>query len=263
MQRHPGAGLVARLALFWDHGEGAAGAGESRGLGEATEFQGHLAGAWNLEDAVGQARIAHERLVGRIEEDDRLVLLGPGHPARKRCARHHGAGRVIGRAEIDKVHAGFGQGRIESVLRGGGQVDQARVAAFVVGRAGAARHHVGVDVHRIDRVGHGHHAVERKDLLHVGGVALGSVGDEDLIRLHLGALAAVVGRDGVKQKLIALLGTVAAKGLFARHLVGAGLERVHDGRGQGQHHVADAQPDNTCRRMSGRIRPHSLADFGE
>ena len=99
--------------------------------------------------------------------------------------------------------------------------------------------------------------------MHVGGVALGPVRHEDLVGRHLGALAAVVGRYGVEQKIVALLGTVAAKGLLARHLVGAGLERVYDGRRQRQHHVADAQPDDASLWVGRRIGPHPFSDLGE
>ncbi len=99
--------------------------------------------------------------------------------------------------------------------------------------------------------------------MHVGGVALGPVGDKDLVGCHLRALAAVAGRDGVEQEIVALLGTVAAKGLFVRHLVGGSLDRVDDGRGQGQHHIADAQTDDARCRVRRRIGPHPLANLGE
>ena len=181
VQRHRLALVVAGRQLLGDDGAGQPGAGEAGGLREAAELDGHLARARDLVDAVHLTGLADEGLVGGVEQDDRLVLAGVLHPAGQRGARQHRAGGVVGRAEVDEVDLPVGQRRVEAVLGGGGQVDQPAVAAAGVGGAGAAGHDVGVDVDRVDRVGHRHHVVDGEDLLHVARVALGAVGDEHLV----------------------------------------------------------------------------------
>ena len=263
VQRYGRARSVAGAQLFGNDGERAAGAGEARGLGKAAEFNRHVARAWDLENAVHQAGLADERLVGGVEQYDGAFALGVFDPALERGARHDRAGRVVGRAEIDQVHVLVGQGRLEAVFGRRGQVDQLAVAA-VFGGAGAAGHHVGVHVDGIDRVGHRDDVVDGEDLLHVGGVALRAVGHEDLVGRDLGALAAKMRRDRFDQEVVAAAAVVvAAEGFLVRHLVHAGLHRVDDGRGQRQHHVADAQANDARSRIRRREIAHALADFRE
>src|SRR6185295_17058594 len=100
-----------------------------RRLREAAQFDGDVARARDLVDAVHLAGFADEGLVGGVEQDDRFVLARVFHPAGQRRAREHRAGGVVGRAEVNDVDVAIGQGRVEAVFRRGGQVDQTAVAA--------------------------------------------------------------------------------------------------------------------------------------
>ena len=127
-------------------------------------------------------RVADIRLVGGVVEDDGALLAGVGHPLRQRLLGDDGARRVVRVAQVDEIDRPIRQRRAEAVLGGTRQVDEAVVAAgALVQGAGAPGHHVAVDVDRIDRVGEGHHTVGGKQLLDIGGVALGAVTDEHIL----------------------------------------------------------------------------------
>ena len=83
-----------------------------------------------------------------------------------------------------------------------------------------AGHDVGVDVDRIDRIGDGDDVVGGEDVQDVAAVALGAVGDEDLVGGDVAAAARKSClRDGLAQELVALLGAVALEGFAAGHFV--------------------------------------------
>ena len=131
------------------------------------------------------------------------------------------------------------------VLGGGGHVDDVRPALGIrIVVAGAAGHGVGVHVDRIDRIAHGHDVVHGEDIADVAAVALGAVGDEDLVRgdgdVPRGEI--VLG-DGVAQKGVALLGAVAVEGLGSGEVVYGGVHGGDDGRGERAGDVADAHLD--------------------
>ena len=71
---------------------------------------------------------------------------------------------------------------MEPILLGAGHVEDVFIAAAVIGGSCTPGHDVGVDIDRVDRIGHGHRAVYRKDLLYVATVALGPIRDKDLLR---------------------------------------------------------------------------------
>ena len=58
--------------------------------------------------------------------------------------------------------------------------------------SGAARHNIGIKIDRIHRIADRRHAVKRKQLLDISGVALGSVGDKDLIRPDITAPGLII-----------------------------------------------------------------------
>ena len=112
-------------------------------------------------------------------------------------------------------------------------------------RSGASRHHVGVDIDRVDRVGNREPDVSGENLLDVAAVALGSVGHENLVRLNPTAARGIVMlRDRLAEKGIALLGTVALEALPPGHLIGRRVQRLDANRRKRFGDVANAEPDD-------------------
>ena len=241
----------------------AAGAGEAGGFGEAAELDGAGLRARYLIDAAGQAGVGDVRAVGRVVEDDAAVLVGVVHPGPELLARGGHARGVVGEAEVDEVGHALRQSGEEAVLRRAGHVDDVR-PLFAVPVPGAAGHGVGVDIDGVHGVADGHHAVLGEDVADVAAVALGPVGDEELVGRYLHAQGrVVVGHDGLAQEIIALIGAVAHEGGLISHLRGGALQRGDAGRRQGQRHVADAELDDVglrVRRGEGRRAPRHLGE---
>ena len=250
--------------LLGHHRECAARAREAGRLREAPELDGHLARPLHLEDGVGNLGIADVRLVGRVVQQDGAVVAGVVDPALEGGARHHRARRIVRVAQVDEVDGRVGERRLEAVLRRARQIHEARIAARLVGRAGAPGHHVAVDVHGIDGIRQGHHGLRREDLLDVAAVALGPVAHEDLVGgdRHPAGAVVVLG-DQLGEELVAGLGAVAAEGLGARHLVDRLVERAdHHGR-QGPGDVADAEADDLGGGMGVLEGLHAPGDLDE
>jgi len=213
---------------------------------------------------VGDVRVGDERLVGGVEEDHAIVGVGVVDPLLQLGLAGHGAGRVVGEAEVDDVHLLGRQRRDEVVGLVARHVDDVLIVAFLVGLAGAADHDVGVVVDRVDRVADGHHVVEGEDVEDVGAVALGAVGDEHLLGLQADAERLVGFLDnGVDQPVIPLLRAVAGEVGGGAEVVDGVVERLQHGRGQRAGDVADAEADHLGVRVGGGEFPHAAADLGE
>ncbi len=223
---------------------GAPRSGESRRLGEAPELERDLAGAVDLVDGPGQGVVPDERLVGRVEQQEGLVLPGVVDPGFELGPGDGRAGGVVGEAQVDQVHRLPGGGGDEGVVPGRLQVEDAVVPAPVV-RARAPRHHVRVQIHRVDRVGDGDTVVEGEDLLDVAGVAFRPVADEDLVGVDLGPPGLeILPGDRFAQKAVPLFGAVPAEGLRSGHFVHRPVQRLDAGPGQRAGDVADPQFDD-------------------
>jgi hypothetical protein len=70
-------------------------------------------------------------------------------------ARRHCAGRIVREAKINDIRVFARRFRHKIILHRAGQIKNAFVAAVGANRAGVARHHIGIDVNRINRVGDG------------------------------------------------------------------------------------------------------------
>ena len=92
------------------------------------------------------------------------------------------ARRVVREAEVHEVHRLAGKLRKKATLLAARQIEQALVCALCIGVPGPPRHHIRVDVDRVDGIRDRHAGARREDLLDVSTVALRAVGDEDLIR---------------------------------------------------------------------------------
>ena len=243
VERMGRAGRVVGHERLGHDGVGAARAGEAGGLGETADLDGHLARAGDFVDGVGELRVADEGLVGGVEEDDGAVALGVFDPRGELGPRGDGPGGIVGKTEVDQVRRLRGRRGHVAVGGRGIEIKDALVAAVAV-VAGAAGHDVGVEIDRIDGIGNGDAGVGGEDFLNVAAVALGAVGDEDLVRFDLAAARlVVVPGDGLAQEGVALVGTVALEGLALGHLVGGGVERGDAHRRQRLGDVTDAEAD--------------------
>ena len=127
------------------------------------------------------------------------------------------------------------------------------------------RHHVRIDVHRIDRVGHRDDVVQAEDLLHVAGIGLGAVADEDLVQVETHAPGGKIVLDNrPAQEFIAdATVIVAPEGLLPAHLVHGPVHGLdHRGR-QRLRDIADAHADNLGLRLRLFERPDPPADLRE
>ena len=178
--------------------------------------------------------VGDEALIGGVVQDDGVVLLGVSHPLLELLAGVGCAGGVVGAADVDDVclHAVVRHPK-EAVLLIGAAVDDL-----------AAVGHVVVHIGGVDGVRNQNGVVHVKQAQHVGQVALGTVGDEDLVLVQLGIAACVVTLNGLFQEGVALLRAVAVEAFLGAHLGGGILHGRHDALGQRLRHVADAQTDD-------------------
>ena len=163
-----------------------------------------------------------------------LFFLGVVHPGLELVAGVGSAGGVVGAADVDDVslHAVIGHPQEAVLLTGAAVDDLAAVGDIVV--------HIG-GVHGV-RNQNG--VIHIKQAQHVGQVALGTVGDKDLVLSQLGAAACVVALNGLLQEGIALLGAVAVEAFLGAHLSGGILHGGDHALCQRLGHIADAQADD-------------------
>ena len=155
--------------------------------------------------------------------------------------------------------------RAKAVLGGGGHVHDVRPAfGGLVVIACAAGHGVGVDIHGIHRVAHGHHVVNVQDVADVAAVGLCAVGDEDLVVGDADAERMEIALDdGGAQEIVALLRAIAVEGLGLGHVLDGGVHRLDDCRGQRARDVADAHLDELRLGMRLGVRGGTAGDLGE
>ena len=257
-------GAIA-LQLLGDDGIGAAGAGEAGGLGEGAELDGAGAGPLDLKDGMRNGGIGDEGLVGAVVQDDGAGGVGVVHPGLQLGLGGHRAGGIVGEAQVDQVHLLLRDGGGEAVVRHAGHIDQVGPPACCrVVVPGPARHGVGVHIDGVHRVAHRHHVVHTEDVPDVAAVALGAVGDEDLIGgdVHTPGPVVVLG-NGLPQEVVALLRAVAVEPLGGGHLVHRPVHGGGDGGGQRPGHVADAQPDQLPVRVGLAVGGHPPGDLGK
>ena len=95
--------------------------------------------------------------------------------------RRDRTGRVIWKTEINKIDMflwGLGN---KIVFRRTRQIDNAFITAVLFHRAGVARHHVGIDVDRVNRIGNGNLVLLAEDIEDVTAIAFRSVGQKDFV----------------------------------------------------------------------------------
>ena len=204
------------------------------------------------------------RLVSGVEQDDRPVPLGVIDPAGQGLPRRHGSRRIIRIAQIDEIDVRRRKCRHEIVLGRHRKINQPRKPARLVGLPGPPGHHVRIDVNRINGIGDGDNVLGPEDVEDIPRVALRAVGDENLVRRnsHATRLVIILG-NGVTEKVVPLLGPVAAKRLAATHLVDGPMHGLDHGRRQRLGHVADPQANDLRLRILGRELRDAAADLGK
>ena len=101
----------------------------------------------------------------------------------------------------------------------------------------------GIEVRRIGRIGNANDAPDPKQIEDIDRVAIGPIGNEDLI----GGDAEVrkfVGGDRLAQKRIAVAGPVAPHPLFRGDLLDAVRDCTRDRGGQGKRDIANAEVED-------------------
>ncbi len=245
-----------------NHGVRATRARKAGGLGKRAAFDGNLVGSINLVDRAWNRRVGDIRLVGGVEQDQRAAALGKLHEAGKLLAGQHGAGRVVRIAQVQEVHRGVRQIGHERVAGVAGQGDEIGPRTVFV-MTESAGHGVGVDVRRVNRVGHRDARIGGQQFGQRRGVGLRAVGDENFVPFEPYPKRRVVRvDDGLAQKRITLIGRIAVKSARGAHFARRFGHRAGDRRRQWLGHVADAQTDDRSR---GRwlVRLHAARDFGE
>ena len=245
------------------HRIGAAGAGEAGRLGKAPELDRDVAGPLDLVDAVGDGGVADVGLIGRVVEEDGLMLLRVGDPGGELRPGGDGAGGVVRETEVDEVGGDGRDRRDVAIGRGAVQVGHPFIATVDIG-ARPPGHDVGVDVDGIYRIGDRQAGVAGEDFLDVAAVALGPVRDEDLVGLDPAAAGGVVVLSHrLAEEGIPLLRPVALEGGALGHLVGRGVERLDAHGRQGLRDVADPEADHGLLRVGRDIGVHPAGDVGE
>lgn len=109
------------------------------------------------------------------------MLLRVGHPCRKLIASQSGAGRIIGITQIYDIGCRFRQRRHKTIVGRAWQVYDAAPAPVGLTPACASGHDIGIDIHRIHRIGHSHNGIGRKYISDIAYVAFGAVADKYLV----------------------------------------------------------------------------------
>ena len=141
----------------------------------------------------------------------------------------------------------LGRRRLEAVLLRAVQVYE--VAPLAVNQFTAASvYHVGIDVYGIAGIGNGNYVVFGIYIAQVAEVALGTVRHEDVIGRNAETGIVTIG-DGLAQKAIALLRTVAMESIAGRHIIYGTVHGLYAGLRYGQRNVADVHTDHLAAGM--------------
>ena len=236
---------------------------KARGLGERVYLDGAGLCARNLENRLGERRVADKGEVRRVEDDDAAVFVRKVHEAGKLLARGGGARGVVRRAEVDeRVRLNRAQIGEKVVLRRARQVGHAFIAGAVrLCGACRAHDHRAVHVDRVGRILHRHLHVASEERLDARDVAFRAVGDEHLACVrhalveHLGNLLAQGG--------VSLLVAVARVAFFCGKSIRVVGHRPGDMRRKRLGRVSDTEADDGCVRVGCCIFAAAAGDFRE
>ena len=250
------------LEALRNHREGTAHTGEAGRLAETAELDRDVPGAVNFIDRVRNGRVGDVGFIGGVIQNHRTVLLRVFDPTLQHLLGGNHAGRVIRIAQVNQVDPLPGKFRNEIVGGGNRKVNQAAVAATGIRRTRVSGHDVGIHVHRIYRIQHRDDVVFSEDIQDIPRITLGTVRDEDLIRVDLGsACLIIVFGNGLAQEIVALFGPIAAERRAFGQLVDGRMHRLNHGGGKRFGDVADAQANDVRGRVLVAECLHPPADF--
>lgn len=192
-------------------------------------------GAWDVA-------VLDEGFVSCIVENDGVVCLGVVDPSLELFAGGRSTCWVVRVAEVDDVYFFCWDGWDEVILRGARKIDEAFVTSTVVGIPSVADHDVGVDIDWVNGVGDGDGVAVAENVEDVACVALGTIGDEDVIGADVEASIAVL-YHRFSQECVALLWTVATEGVAVAEFVDGFVHCFADGEREWLGDVADATFD--------------------
>src|SRR4029453_10958543 len=129
-------------------------------------------------------------------------------------------GGVIRKTKINQIDMFCRRLRNKSVLKGARQIKKTFVAAVWLRRSAMARHHIGIDIDRIDRIRDCDFVLIAKNIEDIAAIGFRSLRDKNLIIGDLDvAVAIILLSDYRAQKFVALLGTVATEGFALPHFI--------------------------------------------
>ena len=131
------------------------------------------------------------------------------------------------------------------ILRGARQIHQPLVGSVRTDAAGVACHHVGVHIHRVDRVRDGDGVIVCKDIQYVAGITLCPVRYKDFIGFHFNT-ALFVGdfRNGFAQPCVPLFRPVSVERFALALVIHGFVHGINGGLGERLCHIANAAADD-------------------
>ena len=102
-------------------------------------------------------------------------------PTRKLFARCNRSGGIVRKTKVNQIDMFCRRFRNKSVLSGARQIKKTFVAAVPLRRAAVARHHIGIDIDRIDRVRDCDFVLVAKNIENIPAIAFRPVRDKNLI----------------------------------------------------------------------------------
>lgn len=124
-------------------------------------------------------------------------------------------------------------------------------------------HKVGIHINRVNRVRNQNHIVVGKQLRDVSGIALCTVGDENIGWFNLRTVSCIVFRNCLAQKFISLFRTISLEGLGACHCINTLVKSLDGKASEWKGNISDSETDDVCIRMCLRVSGNTMCNFGE
>ena len=198
-----------------------------------------------------------------IINDQRAVLQRPVNIALQLLLGQRCACRIIGEAQIQHIHIMRRHDGRKAVLRSAGQIFNLRPQAIFI-FACAARHGIGIDVHRIDRIHHRYARFACHQFLQPRCIGLGAVRNKHFVLRQMNPARLIeIFDDSVNQKIVTEIRAVSAEALHRTHFkrcFGHGLACRFRQRTR---HIANAQTQYMLPAILLFIRSNALRNFPE
>ena len=256
---------VPVFEVLRDYRRAKAKACERRVLGEGLDLDGTGPRAFTLEDRMRDIVLADIGFISGIKDDHRLVCIRIIHPGLELLPVQRRTGRVVRGADVDDIRCSVRKCRAEAVFLRAGHVDDiAPARCLIIIFTCTACHDVGIHINRINRIADRDHIILLENFLNIAGIALGAVGNKDLIiRDFTASCSVIILRNRVTQKFVAEVGRVAAKGLRPAHFIDSLVQCLNNRGRQRLRHIADSHTDQRSIRMLRHICVRLLRNRGK